>query len=156
MTRHTSMDPAMDSGKVVDRGTDGLAMFAPPAEEPAVVVEEPEPLPPRADKRAKAMRITDAKMRRWIDAGRPVALEVARAKGKVTAALFREEAELRKVLPPTTGEDRTLSYIPHIFAELVAEGYLEKQRHPNGDPVREYDPETRNEHNVYVPTSRAA
>lgn len=134
-----------ESEAMRQRGTlnlDGLVLFDPP----------PPDLPPsRSEARIQKIRaVQEGKYRHWIDRGKPVALEVARAKGSVTAASFRAEAALRDgVLPPTYGEDRTLSFIPAIFAELVSEGLLEKVRHQNGAPVKEYDPKTRNFHVVH-------
>ena len=123
--------------------------------EPHQVVA-PAPLSQRGHRRKQSKRLREGKTQRWIDAGIPVALAVARANGKVTAATFRAEAELRKgVLPPKYGEDRTLSYITSIFAALVRSGHLRKERHQNGKAVTAYDPKTGNEHVVYVLTARA-
>jgi hypothetical protein len=127
------------------RGT----MFDP---EPAPAPASPDIQPPTlsVERRAKAERIRDARWARWIDAGRPVALLVAAQDGKVTAETFRLAAEqLPHVLPPTYGEDRTLSYLSAMFAELVADGYLQKRRRADGSVVKVYSGEQRNEHVVY-------
>lgn len=106
--------------------------------------------------KAKAQRIRDAEQSRWIIAGKPIALAVLKRDGKVTAATFRKEAELRKALPPSYDNQRALAYIPAMFAELVADGSLEKSRRADESVVKVYDPETRNEHVCYVAKRRAA
>lgn len=124
-----------------------LPLFGQPA--------EPEPAPditpsPATARREKAQRLRDARWARWIEAGRPVALMVAAQDGTVTAETFRLAAEqLPHVLPPTYGEDRTLSYLSAMFAELVADGHLRKRRRSDGSVVKTYSTEQRNEHVVY-------
>jgi hypothetical protein len=97
------------------------------------------PINPRGeDRKRKAREIQISGARRWIDAGKPIAIAVARKEGKVTAASFRKEAALRNALPPTYDNQRALGWISAMFNELVREGALEKARHENGAPVRTY------------------
>lgn len=119
--------------------------------EPAPEHATPDITPsPVVARREKAQRLRDARWARWIEAGRPVALMVAAQDGTVTAETFRLAAEqLPHVLPPTYGEDRTLSYLSAMFAELVADGHLRKRRRSDGSVVKVYSGEQRNEHVVY-------
>jgi hypothetical protein len=114
---------------------------------------EPEPVVPPApveDRRRKVRAIHDAGARRWIEAGKPIALLVAAQDGQVTAETFRAAAEkLPHALPPGYGDQRALSWIPAMFAELCRDGHIEKARHPNGATVKVYSKETGNAHAVY-------
>ncbi len=98
----------------------------------------PDPAPPKIDRARKRREIAVSGARRWIDAGKPIALAVAKRDGKVTAASFRKAADSLNALPPSYGEQRALGWISAMFNELVREGALEKMRHPNGAPVRIY------------------
>lgn len=116
----------------------------------------PEPTTPTETRKAKADRLRDARWSRWIEAGKPVALMVAAQDGCVTAETFRLAAEqLPHVLPPSYGEDRTLSYLSAMFAELVHEGHLQKRRRADGSVVKAYSAEHRNEHVIYELTATA-
>lgn len=114
--------------------------------DPATTPINPKGVIDRAQKR-RDVQISGA--RRWIDAGKPIAIAVARKDGKVTAASFRKEAALRNALPPTYDNQRALGWISAMFNELVREGSLEKARHENGAPVRVYGGRG-NDHVVYV------
>jgi hypothetical protein len=136
-----------------DIGTDGLALFSQPAESPP---PPPEPSA-RADRKVKARRLRDARWRRWIDAGKPVALAVVRANGTVTAESFRIAAEpIPGVLPPAYGDDRTGSYVSSMFAEMVRDGTLRKRVREDGSVVKEYSETNRNEHVIYELAERVA
>jgi hypothetical protein len=63
--------------------------------------------------------------------------------------------KLPHALPPTYGEQRALSYLPAMFAELCRDGQLEKVRHPNGAPVKVYSKVTGNDQVVYRLTATA-
>lgn len=89
--------------------------------------------------------------RHWIDQGKPVAVAVAKAHGKVTAEMFRAEASKRGKLPPTYGEQRALSWIPCMFSELCKEGQLQKRTRSDGSVVREYSKAQANDQVVYIP-----
>lgn len=91
-----------------------------------------------ANRRRKARDVQISGARRWIDAGKPIAIAVARKDGKVTAASFRKAADALHQLPPTYDNQRALGWISAMFNELVREGALEKARHENGAPVRVY------------------
>lgn len=91
--------------------------------------------------------------RHWIDLGKPIAAAVANAAGKVTAEMFRAEADRRGKLPTLT-EQRTLCWIPVMFAELCKEGHLRKRRRADNSVVREYSKEQANYQVVYEPVSR--
>lgn len=113
-------------------------------------------LTPVEDRQAKVRAIHDAGARRWIDAGKPIALLVAAQDGQVTAETFRLAAEkLPHVLPPNYGDQRALSYLPAIFAELCRDGHLEKARHPNGAAVKVYSKAAGNDQVVYRLTAGA-
>lgn len=109
------------------------------------------PLNPKgvADRRRKARELQESGARRWIDAGRPIALEVAKNRGKVTAETFRAAAEKLNALPPTYGEQRALSWIPSMFYQLCHEGTLQKRRRVDGSVVKEYSEEQGNDQVVY-------
>jgi hypothetical protein len=137
-----------------DIGVDGLALFEQPVDPATPPPAPPAPSPvtarPSDIRREKARRIREQRWRRWIDAGKPVALAVVRAAGKVTADTFRSEAEKHLgVLPPEYGEDRTGSYVSAMFAEMVREGTLQKRTRADGSVVKEYSANG-NEHTVYV------
>lgn len=122
-----------------------LDLLCPPPDPAAIT-----PINPKGeDRRAKARAIQESGARRWILAGKPIALEVARKDGKVTAASFRKAADALHQLPPSYGEQRALGWISAMFNELVREGALEKARHENGAPVRVYGGRN-NDHVVYV------
>lgn len=134
---------AEDFNRRRDIGTAGLGLFEQPA--------EPAPPPaPTEERKAKAQLVRDAECQRWIDANRPIAEAVARRDGTVTSASFRREAELRRTLPPSYGQQRALSWISAMFADLCADRVLEKRRHPDGSPVRVYDRASRNDQVVYA------
>lgn len=153
------MEPAFYQPRKAPPATAGLSLFDPPPAEPEHV---PPPTPPagtipetastRAQRRREKVRaLHEAGDRRWIDAGNPVVLAVIKAKGRVTAETFRAAAEhVPGVLPPSYKEDRTLSYLSTMFAELVREGHIEKLLRSDGSVVKEYSHEHRNEHVVYV------
>jgi hypothetical protein len=103
----------------------------------------------RVDRRQKARDIQEAGARRWILAGKPIAIEVARIRGKVTAETFRAAAEKLDALPPTYGEQRALSWIPSMFYSLCQEGSLRKRRRVDGSVVKEYSEEQGNDQVVY-------
>jgi hypothetical protein len=153
MSRRTHAH-AEDFTRTRDIGVAGLGLFAQPTE-PAPPAPAPAPSPSE-ERKAKAQLVRDAECQRWIDANRPIAEAVARRDGIVTSASFRREAELRHSLPPTYGQQRALSWISAMFADLCADRVLQKQRHPNGAPVRLYDRESRNDQVVYELTERAA
>lgn len=142
MTRRTHAH-AEDFRRLRDAGTSGLSLFEQPAPPP---VEAPRP---SEVLKAKAALVRDAECQRWIDANRPIAVAVARRDGVVTSASFRREAELRRSLPPTYGNQRALSWISAMFADCCTEGVLRKRQHPDGSPVRLYDRESRNDQVVY-------
>ena len=105
--------------------------------------QPPDPAPPapvtqRVDRRQKAREIQESGAHRWIEAGKPIAIAVARMDGKVTAASFRKAAGALHALPPTFDNQRALGWISSMFNQLVREGALEKARHPNGAPMRVY------------------
>jgi hypothetical protein len=102
-----------------------------------------------ADRRRKSRELQEAGARRWIEAGKPIALEVARVHKKVTAELFRAAAEKLGALPPTYGEQRALSWIPSMFYQLVRDGQLQKRRRVDGSVVKEYSGEQGNDQVVY-------
>jgi hypothetical protein len=135
-----------------DIGVDGLALWeqpADPADAPAPQSPPPVTARPSDIRREKARRIREQRWRRWIDTGKPVALAVVRAAGKVTADTFRSEAEKHPgVLPPEYGEDRTGSYVSAMFAEMIREGTLRKRTRADGSVVKEYSANG-NEHTVY-------
>ena len=107
------------------------------------------PIHPRGiDRRRNARAIQESGARRWIDAGKPIAIAVAKKDGKVTAASFRKAADALDALPPGYGNQRALGWISGMFSELVREGSLEKARHENGAPVRIYGGRN-NPHVVY-------
>lgn len=113
----------------------------------------PDPAPPAPktaalERKRKRHEIAVSGARRWIDAGMPIAIAVARKEGKVTAASFREAADKLNALPPSYGNQRSLGWISAMFNELVREGSLEKARHENGAPVRVYGGRN-NPHVVY-------
>lgn len=114
-----------------------------PAAEPVT------PPTPAEDRATKVRLLHDAGSRRWIDAGRPIALLVAAQDGRVTAETFREAAAKLHALPPAYEDQRALSWIPTMFAELCREGRLRKQRHPNGAPVKVYSKAQGNDQVVY-------
>lgn len=91
--------------------------------------------------------------RHWIDLGKPIAAAVANAAGKVTAETFRAEADRRGKLPTLT-EQRTLCWIPVMFAELCKEGQLRKRRRADNSVVREYSKAQANDQVVYEPVPR--
>lgn len=144
--------PHADDFRRRDIGTDGLALFEQPAEQTS-----PPPVRPCDIRNAKAERLRDARWARWITAGKPVALAVARAEGVVTAETFRAAAEgIPNTLPPAYGEDRTGSYVSSMFAEMVREGTLRKRRRQDGSVVKTYSERSGNEHTVYELGERAA
>jgi hypothetical protein len=112
---------------------------------------------PTGRRRAKARAVRDAGWARWIKAGRPIALLVARRDGFVTAETFRVAAEQLRpqrrtsVLPARYGAGRTLSYLSSLFAELVREGYLRKRVRADGSVVKVLSKGQRNDHVVYEP-----
>lgn len=120
------------------------SFFDPP--DPAPV--QPLPVTVTLERKQKRREIAIAGARRWIDVGKPIALAVAKKDGKVTAASFRKAADSLNALPPTYDNQRALGWISAMFNELVREGALEKARHPNGAPVREYGGRA-NLHTVY-------
>jgi hypothetical protein len=103
----------------------------------------------RLTRSQKKREIQEARARRWIDALKPIALEVAKRDGRVYAETLRQEAALRDKLPPSYGDQRSLSFLPAVFAELCREGALRKQRHLNGQPVRRYSKAMRNDQVIY-------
>lgn len=100
-------------------------------------------------RKQKAAQLRDAKWARWIEAGKPIALMVAKKDGKVTAATFRVAAESLNALPPSYDNQRALAWIPAMFADLCAEGLLEKARREDGSVVKVYCPTNGNEQTVY-------
>lgn len=88
------------------------------------------------DRKAREIQISGA--RRWIDAGKPIAIAVAKKDGKVTAAAFRKAADALHALPNSYNNQRALGWISAMFNELVREGALKKARHENGAPIRVY------------------
>lgn len=117
----------------------------------------PRPLPPnrkrsgtsRAERRRKSILLQQQGARRWIDAGKPVALMVAHRDGFVTAETFRATAAELHKLPPTYGAQRALSWLPALFAELVKERKLSKARRPDGSVIKRYSKEMGNDQVVY-------
>lgn len=113
----------------------------------------PEPAPisvsPKQNRRAKARAIQESGARRWILAGKPIALEVARVRGEVTAETFRAAAEKLNALPPTYDNQRALSWIPSMFYQLCHEGRLQKRRRVDGSVVKVYSAEMGNDQVVY-------
>lgn len=113
----------------------------------------PDPAPlsvsPKQNRRQKARAIQESGARRWILAGKPIALEVAKRDGEVTAETFRAAAEKLDALPPTYGEQRALSWIPSMFYQLCSEGELRKRRRPDGSVVRRYSEAMGNDQVVY-------
>lgn len=113
----------------------------------------PDPAPPpvahKPSRREKRLAIQEARARRWIDALKPIALEVARRDGRVYAESLRDAAAPLDKLPPSYGDQRSLSFLPVVFRELIAEGKLKKQRHLGGQPVRRYSKAMRNDQVVY-------
>jgi hypothetical protein len=106
----------------------------PPPPDPA----PPAPKPSTLERKQKARDIQVSGARRWIDAGKPIAIAVAKNDGKVTAASFRKAADALHALPNSYNNQRALGWISAMFNELVREGALEKARHENGAPVRVY------------------
>lgn len=127
------------------------AVELPPTTRPAVPGRRS-----RAERRAKARAVQEAGARRWIDAGKPIALMVARRDGQVTAETFRAAAAPMGQLPPAYGNQRALSWLPGLFRELVAAGQLRKRLHPDGSPVKVYSKEQGNDQVVYEPTEGGA
>jgi hypothetical protein len=109
----------------------------------------PAPKTSTIERKRKRREIAEDGARRWIDAGKGIAIEVARANGRVWAETFRAEAQKRGKLPPTYGNQRALHWIPRMFWELCQAGHLRKVRHPNGHPLRIYSKEMRNDQVVY-------
>lgn len=105
--------------------------------------------PKGEDRRRKARDIQESGARRWILAGKPIALEVARVRGEVTAETFRAAAEKLGALPPTYGEQRAFSWIPSMFYQLCTEGSLRKRRRVDGSVVKVYSEEQGNDQVVY-------
>lgn len=87
--------------------------------------------------------------RRWIDAGKPIAVMVAHRDGSVTAETFRATAADLNKLPPTYGAQRALSWLPALFSELVKERKLVKARRADGSVVKRYSKLMGNSHVVY-------
>lgn len=114
---------------------------------------DPAPLTPAADRRLsrreKKLEIQEARAQRWIDALKPIALEVAKRDGRVYAESLRDAAAPLDKLPPSYGDQRSLSFLPAVFRELIAEGKLRKQRHAGGQPVRRYSKRMRNDQVCY-------
>lgn len=112
--------------------------------------ERKSPIHPKGeDRRQKARAIQESGARRWILAGKPIALEVARVRGEVTAETFRAAAEKLNALPPTYGAQRALSWIPSMFYHLCREGQLQKRRRVDGSIVKAYSESMGNFHTVY-------
>jgi hypothetical protein len=103
----------------------------------------------RLSRNQKKRQIQDAHARRWIDALKPIALEVAKRDGRVFAESLRDAAEPLDKLPPAYGDQRALSFLPTVFAELCKEGKLRKLTHLSGQPVRRYSKRMRNDQVVY-------
>lgn len=103
----------------------------------------------RLSRREKKLEIQKARARRWIDALKPIALEVAKRDGRVYAESLRDAAAPLDKLPPAYGDQRSLSFLPAVFRELIAEGKLRKQMHLGGQPVRRYSKAMRNDQVVY-------
>jgi hypothetical protein len=116
----------------------------PPPLDPAPSALKPSTL--KRNQKRRDVQVSGA--RRWIDAGKPIAIAVAKKDGKVTAASFRKAADALHQLPPTYDNQRALGWISAMFNELVREGALEKARHENGAPVRVYGGRG-NDHVVY-------
>lgn len=110
---------------------------------------DPAPPAPKSDRKRKARELQESGARRWIQAGKPIALEVARAWGFVTAASFRAAAEKLNALPPSYGNQRALSWIPSMFWQLCRDGELRKRRRGDGSIVKIYSDEQGNEQTVY-------
>lgn len=100
-------------------------------------------------RRRKAREIQESGARRWIFAGKPIALEVAKDRGSVTAETFRAAAEKLNALPPTYENQRALSWIPSMFYQLCREGSLRKRRREDGSVVKVYSEEQGNDQVVY-------
>jgi hypothetical protein len=109
----------------------------------------PVPITPRVDRRRKARAIQESGACRWILAGKPIALEVARLRGEVTAETFRAAAEKLNALPPTYGEQRALSWIPSMFYQLCRDGELRKRRRVDGSVIKVYSEGQGNDQVVY-------
>ena len=119
--------------------------------------ETPAPNPAPREEKGRLETVLEShsvKARLTIDICKPIALAVATANGKVTAATFRAEAEKRNKLPATNGDQRALSWIPAMFAELCREGFLAKKKRADGSVVREYSKGQTNDQVVYVPGTR--
>lgn len=130
-----------------------LDLLRPPPPDPAgsdsgsnIVGTKQEPTTVR---RRKARALQESGARRWILAGKPIALEVARDRGSVTAETFRAAAHKLDALPPTYGEQRALSWIPSMFWQLCREGLLRKRRRVDGSVVKVYSEEQGNDQVVY-------
>ena len=129
--------------------TSQLDLLRPPPE-PAEANTPINPMGPSANsRRQKARDIQESGARRWILAGKPIALEVARVRGEVTAETFRAAAEKLGALPPTYGEQRALSWIPSMFYQMCTEGSLRKRRRVDGSVVKVYSDEQGNDQVVY-------
>jgi hypothetical protein len=103
----------------------------------------------RAERRRKSIILQAEGARRWIDAGKPVAVMVAHRDGFVTAETFRTAAADLGKLPPTYGAQRALSWLPALFAELVKERKLAKARRPDGSVIKRYSKDMGNDQVVY-------
>lgn len=148
MKMKLSVERALLQVSILD---DTLPAPPPPTDRPAIPGVRS-----TAERRAKARAIQAAGKRRWIDAGKPIALEVAKRDGRVTADTFRTAAADFNKLPPTYGEQRALSYIPLVFSELVRAGRLQKLTRDDGSVVKEYCSENGNSHVVYILAEPAA
>jgi hypothetical protein len=120
--------------------------FLDPPPDPA---QRPAPKSDRVERKRKARDVRVAGARRWINGLKIVAIEVAKRDGRVYAETLRAAAEPLGKLPPTYGEQRSLSFLPAVFLELCQAGHLRKVRHPNGAPVRIYSKTMRNDQVVY-------
>jgi hypothetical protein len=116
----------------------------PPPPDPA-----PTAVTPTQNRKRKARDIQVAGARRWILAGMPIAVQVAKDRDFVTAETFRAAAEKLGALPPTYGEQRALSWIPSMFLKLCNEGLLQKRRRTDGSVVKVYSEEQGNDQVVY-------
>lgn len=119
--------------------------------------DEPEPVShPAKSESSRVEAVMDSHTttsRHWIDLGKPIAAAVANATGQVTAETFRAEADKRGKLPTLT-EQRTLCWIPVMFAELCKEGLLRKRRRADNSVVREYSKLQANHQVVYEPVPK--
>lgn len=116
---------------------------------PPVEEERQSPVTPVVQRRRKSRAIQEAGARRWINAGKPIALEVARKNGFVTAETYRAAAGALGKLPPTYDNQRALSWIPALFSELVREGQLQKRRREDGSVIKRYSAEQGNDQVEY-------